>query len=56
MLRKFFNAIRSIFVNEVRVMRPGEEAFDTPLNRRQRRAKAAIIRKQARRRKHAKES
>ena len=45
--------LSGLFVNEIRVQRPGSQSIDVPLNRRQRRVKAALQRKQAQRNKNA---
>lgn len=47
--------LASLFISEINVQRPGSGSgpIDVPLNRKQRRVKAAIQRKHAQRRKHA---
>jgi hypothetical protein len=45
--------LSGLFMNEVRVQRPGSQPIDVPLNRKQRRTKGALVRKHAQRRKRA---
>lgn len=45
MLTRIKRWFMNLFASEVRVMRPGTESIDTPLNRKQRRTKAALERK-----------
>lgn len=50
MFTKLWKKLRGLFIGEVAVLRPGSEASEIPMNRKQRRVKESLSRRAPKRR------